>query len=763
MNSFLFLATLNLALGGLVFLLGLVILRENPWQKLNRIVAFMLFFGGLGSVLAGLGFLAVRPSLPQATSAQGSLGHFSYLWEFFFPTLLLFASYFPTERPFTRKIRGFDILVYIPHAFHFVLLLGIAIVGARASLPELNAPSVLRPFVSLGGLLAGFFLAVHTALFSLVNLGYGVATAILLVQSSRRARVPRLRRQLRVIGVGLILCLIFYTAATSIPTLLNQSIPEWMRAILIIAALTAASGSIAYSMVRYKFLDTKLLARRGILYAVASAVMVGLYLGVADELNRLVGGFIGVDPRVFQPVFLVIGLILFQPAISKLEDMLDRLLLRDPSDYRNILKRLGRELLTTIDLDDMLSQSIRTVAEALMLRNAHVVALAREGPLVVTGSGKQPEEEDPGTLAALLNRLDPGIESFRLYGPVEEMERADRSYFVNHFQASLVIPLRTKGETVGALLLGDKVTGTDYTSEDVNLLSALAAQMSISVQNGLLLRDRVAVVRMEEELNLARRIQKSFLPSQFPTMTHLDVHALTHPSRQVGGDLYDLVAVEDGAYFLAIADVSGKGVPAALLSSMIQASLRTQADGRLSVSSIVDKINGLIYRSTTPEQFATFFLARVEERTLRMSFSNAGHNYPVLCRKGGGHLFLERGGMLLGIFDDARFEEESVQLAPGDRVVLYTDGITEAMNREEEEFGEERLCTLVRGLPSSLSAREVTEKIVTDLHAFLDGEEPQDDVTVMVLRVLEPALAAQVHEGEAVAVGALGGAPTAAV
>ena len=359
-------------------------------------------------MLAGLGFLAARPSLAEATSAQGSLGHFSYLWEFFFPTLLLFASYFPTERPFTRKIRSFDLLVYTPHAFHFVLLLGIAIVGARVSLPEFNAPSMLRPFMSLGGLLAELFLAVHTALFSLVNLGYGVATAVLLVQSSRRARVPRLKRQLRVIGVGLILCLIFYTSATSIPTLLNLPIPEWLRSMLTIAALTAASGSIAYSMVRYKFLDTKLLARRGILYAVASAALVGVYLGVADELNRLVGGFIGVDPRVFQPVFLVIGLILFQPAISRLEEMLDRLFLRDPGDYRNVLTRLGRELLTTIDLDDMLSQSIRTIAEALMLRNAHVVTLAREGPLVVTGAGKPPAEGDPDALAALLNRLDPG-------------------------------------------------------------------------------------------------------------------------------------------------------------------------------------------------------------------------------------------------------------------------------------------------------------------------------------------------------------------
>jgi sigma-B regulation protein RsbU (phosphoserine phosphatase) len=234
-------------------------------------------------------------------------------------------------------------------------------------------------------------------------------------------------------------------------------------------------------------------------------------------------------------------------------------------------------------------------------------------------------------------------------------------------------------------------------------------------------------------------------------MERLDVHAVNTPSRQVGGDYYDVVSPAGGGRLVAIADVSGKGVPAALLTSMLQASLRTQAENTVSVGEILTGINALVYRSTSAEQFATFFLARVDEENLRMTYCNAGHNYPVLIRSNGEHEYLVRGGMMVGSFAGASFEEGEVQLAPGDRVVLYTDGISEAVNRAGQEFGEDRVRDLVRRLPPDLSAREITSRILDAFYRFLDGAEPQDDVTVMVLRVLEPAPAPTAGDEETVA------------
>jgi serine phosphatase RsbU (regulator of sigma subunit) len=747
MNSFRLLATLNLCLGGLVFLLGLLILRENPRQRLNRVVSLMLFFGGFGSVLAALTFLNAGPTgQPSGTAgSQASVQNFAYLWEFFFPTLFMFASIFPEERVFARRglgipwlrfAPGFAFLVYTPHAFHFI----VAFLLALPTMPQVAVPAAfktLAPLAGLASLAAGLFLAIHRAFFSLVNLGFGIAAVALLADSYRRARAQRLRQQLRVIGLGLASCLLLYSLAALFPALLNLHISEWTRSALTVAALTIGSGSIAYSMVRHKFLDAKLLARRGILYGVASAALVGVYLTVVVQLNRLLTQISGVDARVIEPVFLIVALIVFQPAITWLEDLLDRLLLRDPGDYRNVLRNLGREMQTTIELEDLMNRSITTIADSLLLRSAYIVALTRSDVIVRVGTGSPPAPEDEAPLREILLRLPVSAESFRLAETVPGLTAADRPLLVARMRVSVILPLHSRGETVGALLLGEKLTGTDYTSEDVSLLSTLAGQMAVSLQNALLVRERVQVVRIEEELRLARQIQRSFL-SELPSTPRFDVHALNIQSKEVGGDFYDVIPATDGAFLVAIADVAGKGVPAALLSSMLQASLRTQARSIGSVSEILRNINSLVYRATAVHQFATFFIARIENDTLHMTFSNAGHNYPIVIRRGRDPLFLERGGTVLGIQDGAAYEEEGLPLHAGDLVVLYTDGISEAEDRHGQFYGDDRLCELVRGFTHDLSAREVSERILEALRGFLDGEEARDDMTLMVLRVLEP-------------------------
>jgi sigma-B regulation protein RsbU (phosphoserine phosphatase) len=170
------------------------------------------------------------------------------------------------------------------------------------------------------------------------------------------------------------------------------------------------------------------------------------------------------------------------------------------------------------------------------------------------------------------------------------------------------------------------------------------------------------------------------------------------------------------------------------------------------VVEILGNINSLLYRSTAIQQFATFFLARVEGSSLRMTFSNAGHNYPMILRRGSPRILLDRGGTLLGILEQTTFEQADVALAPGDVVVLYTDGVSEAMNALEQQFGEERIAEVVESLPRDVSAREIAERLSHSLREFLDGVEPQDDITILVLRVLERAPAPARVDGEPAAV-----------
>lgn len=735
------LATFNLVLGGLVFLLGLVILRENPHQRLNRVVSLMLFFGGFGAVLSALSLL-----LPGTRGTPGAQPNVAYLWELFFPTAFLFASVFPEERAFTqrfampggRRSPSFVVLVYAPHTFHFALVLATALWHPEhASLA--SGAGLLRLLVSAVAVVGRLFLSVHQALFSLVDIGFGAAAVALLLSSLRRTRVPRVRQQLGAITVGLVSCLVLYAFATSIPTLFNTALDRGVQSALTTAALSLGSGGIAYAMVRFKFLDAKLIARRGILYAIASALLIGVYLLVVERVNRAVASAFGIDARVVEPVFLIMALTLFQPAIGRLEESLDRMFLRDPGDYRNVLRQLGRDLQTTIDLEHLLSRSISTLTEALLLRSAYVVAITADGPVARTGAGEPLGAEDLAGVAALLPRLSPAEPSFRLSDPVDGLRRVDRELLVRRLGVELMVPLRWRGESLGLVLLGEKVTGTEYTSEDVALLNQLGSQMGVSLQNALLLRDRLRVARLEEELHLARQIQQTFLKSDLPPLPRCEVHAVNLPSRQVGGDYYDVVPSPDGSFLVAIADVAGKGVPAALLSSMLQAAVRTQARSLESVATMLRNINALVYRSTAVHQFATFFLARVDGHGRRMTYCNAGHNYPMLLRADGSRHFLDRGGLILGIMEDVELEEDSVALEAGDVLVFYTDGISEATNEHGELFGEERLVELVAGLPRTLTAQAIAGEVLESVSRFLGRVEAQDDRTLVVLRVLEPA------------------------
>jgi sigma-B regulation protein RsbU (phosphoserine phosphatase) len=187
---------------------------------------------------------------------------------------------------------------------------------------------------------------------------------------------------------------------------------------------------------------------------------------------------------------------------------------------------------------------------------------------------------------------------------------------------------------------------------------------------------------------------------------------------------------------------------------MLQASLRTQAASVTSVSAILSNTNALLYRSTALHQFATFFLARIDGESLQMTFCNAGHNWPVVMRPGGGREFLERGGTILGILEQLALEEGSVSLAPGDIVVLYTDGISEAADPSGEQYGETRLCECVAALPPGVGAKEIAECVLVDLRAFLGGTEAQDDITLLVLRVPERVSAMGAAEPRVEVVGA---------
>ncbi len=252
-------------------------------------------------------------------------------------------------------------------------------------------------------------------------------------------------------------------------------------------------------------------------------------------------------------------------------------------------------------------------------------------------------------------------------------------------------------------------------------------------------REAVAHAGSERELQLARRIQRSFLLTDFPQRPRIDVHAVNLSSKEVSGDFYDVVQASEHALVLAVADVSGKGVPAAILSSMIQASLRTQAGGAASPAAMTAIINTLACQRDSTGQFATLFLAVVDDEAMTLTFTNAGHNFPVLVHADGSRRLLETGGLLTGMIPGVPYQEETVPLAPGDRLVVYTDGVTEAANADGVMFEEERLYALLGSLPAGNTAKQDVDVVLGAVNDFLGEMEAGDDITVLVMRVRDAA------------------------
>jgi sigma-B regulation protein RsbU (phosphoserine phosphatase) len=246
--------------------------------------------------------------------------------------------------------------------------------------------------------------------------------------------------------------------------------------------------------------------------------------------------------------------------------------------------------------------------------------------------------------------------------------------------------------------------------------------------------------RLEHELDLARRIQARLLPAGPAHAAGLDVAGLSESAREVGGDYYDHIDLGDGRLLLVVADVSGKGVPAALLMSAFRAALMSQDVASTPLEAVAARANDFLHRSVEPGRFVTAFLGVIDGASGHLSYVNAGHNPPLLLRAGGGVELLETGGLILGIMDGSRFSRGDASLAPGDLVALYTDGVTEGANATNEQWGEERLVALLRAIAGG-GAGEIATRIVREVRAFEGESGPADDITVLVAKREAPPLA----------------------
>ncbi len=306
-----------------------------------------------------------------------------------------------------------------------------------------------------------------------------------------------------------------------------------------------------------------------------------------------------------------------------------------------------------------------------------------------------------------------------------------------HEKIAAIIPLHAQNTVCGLLCVGERLNGVPYTREDLEFLYSLGALALISTENARLFQEALRKKQMEDELAIAREIQQNLLPRDIPPIPGFEFTALNVSSQEVGGDYYDIIQVEPQSFIIAIGDVSGKGTPASLLMANVQATIRALAPFGLTLAEATGRVNDIITKNTGNEKFITFFWGILEPGSRTFRYVNAGHNPPYVLRADGRREQLTEGGLILGVMPTVvPYREGRITLEPGDAVLLYTDGVSEAMNASHEDYGDECLEAFLSTLKHA-SASDIVDSLRNELTAYTANAPQSDDITIVVLRCME--------------------------
>jgi phosphoserine phosphatase RsbU/P len=298
----------------------------------------------------------------------------------------------------------------------------------------------------------------------------------------------------------------------------------------------------------------------------------------------------------------------------------------------------------------------------------------------------------------------------------------------------IVVPMLFSGETKGIILLSDRINHEEYSTTDIEFISSLANVAILSMENARLFKETIEIHRLEEEIQIAREIQQGLLPKSIPVIPDYDIAAINISTKQVGGDYYGVIQQNENEYLLAIADVSGKGIPASLLMANLQATIRALAPTNELLTEKTGKINNIVFENTSTSKFITFFWGVLDKTNNLFTYVNAGHNPPILLHEDGSYDLLDKGGIILGVTPTLMpYESGTITINQMDTLCLYTDGVTESMDTAQHEFGETKLMEILK-TKSGLGSKELIDFIIEKLSEHSVGCAQYDDITMIMIK-----------------------------
>ncbi len=703
-------------LGLIYFLVGLYVFWKNPWQAPARVfyllgVVFLLYF---------------------FSSSGRSV---EYYW----------------SQVFSRNMAALSSLLVPPLFLHFFLIFPeprSVVFRHKWLLPSLY----LLPLVYYLLFTHDQFYGSHPASFSGLQqmvLGlYFTAGLISLLATYIHTTDTTLRQKVKFLTLGTVTGVLPYLVFTlAFEVMLGRNDFALLGAV----PLVLVPVSFGYSIARYRLMDVEVIIRRSLIYAVLTGLLVGAYVLIVIVVGNILLKASGQTSQLVAIVATLLLAAVFAPARDRIQSFLERSFFREKHDMQVALQELALAIPRTIERDalfDLVTSRVTALLHpqrfAILTCEAEVLHLPEPlgGGSLTKLSAYLADRRSALLLEALHSQLNAPLRPES--GEEGARQRALLSADMGKLLAAgfeVVVPALAGDRLVAALCLGPKRSEVAYEGAELELLTIVAGQLGVQLENTRLYDEAIERRQLEEELALARSIQQRLLPREVPRIESYEIAALNLPSRQISGDYYDFVPMDEGRIGVVISDVSGKGMGASLLASNLQASLRALAGNHSSPSAILRAVNTTLYASTDSDRFATLFLAALEPRQRRLIYSSAGHNPPLLSRADGSCVWLEDGATPLGAFDGMDYPETTVTLEAGDVLVLYTDGVTEAEDPQDRQFGIEGLQEIVCR-HHDRPAEELTHALKDAVFAHVGPNRGSaernagDDLTIVVLRVL---------------------------
>jgi sigma-B regulation protein RsbU (phosphoserine phosphatase) len=400
---------------------------------------------------------------------------------------------------------------------------------------------------------------------------------------------------------------------------------------------------------------------------------------------------------------------------------------------RNI-DRIGNSLLAVRPMDELLDEVVGLAAD--ILKPERVALLLDEGGRLearaVWQSGKGGSDDIVVSSSIAREAMENKCSLLVGDASSDDRFRMQESIVNLKIHSAMVAPLWSGEEVIGILYVDNRTGIVPFTEEDLRLATLLAHLSAVKIRETLAFEELQEKQRMEQEMSYAADIQRGLLPSGKLCSSGYCIAGLNESSLEVGGDYFDYFEV-GGRIWVALGDVSGKGMSAALLMSAVHASFRALVDAGLSLEHVIDRLNSGVYRDSGPAQFITLFVMVIDPEKDEIRLANAGHNPGFLARATGEVEQLEAGGLMVGAFPDLACETATTSLGPGESILLYSDGITEAFNEKGEEYGEERTIDFLKE-NSGPDTESFVEALLESAKDFTAGARLGDDLTAVIVR-----------------------------